>query len=141
MRGLLLSMKTRIRIIAVKWLLLCAVPAILFGCAGGGGSIHIPPKSIHAGQATVLELKLSTWGYGFGKIVKRYTDVLCHYRLSGQTNFTSAVFVPVREEDNSQVYSCNLPVFTNIGQQVEYFIDMKFDGVYNQRALVSVKIE
>lgn len=89
----------------------------------------------------MLELKLSTWGAGCGRITKRYTDVSCHYRFKGETNFTTVAFAPVRKQDDWQVYECTLPAFTNAGEEVQYFIDMSFDGVYNKRDMVSVRVQ
>jgi hypothetical protein len=114
---------------------------LLCGCPGGGSSVHGPPQSIKANQPTVLELALSTWGAGCGRITKRYTNVCCHYRLKGEKNFTTVLFKPTHRKGDWQFYECELPPFANVGSEVEYYIDMMFDGVYNKRELETVKIE
>ncbi|MFH1024219.1 MAG: hypothetical protein V1809_12635 [Planctomycetota bacterium] len=111
--------------------------AMITGCSlwedGGGGTTHLPPKVIYAGQPTTLELRTSVWGYERTTIENRFAEMHCHYRLSGEAKYIEAPFVFLRKEKGEGVYTCTLPPFTKVGGKVEYYIDMKFDGVYSQR--------
>jgi hypothetical protein len=51
------------------------------GVAGGGGTVHLPPKNVLAGQPTTLTMTFSVWGSGSGDLSKRYTNVTCQYRI------------------------------------------------------------
>jgi hypothetical protein len=110
-------------------------------CAGGGGSLHVPPDVIYAGESTKLILKLTTGEFGKSvTIIKRYRNVLCHYRIKGEDGFITLPFVPVKKEGKWQVYECTLPPFKTPGIEVEYYIDMLFDGVYNKFDVVTVSV-
>lgn len=103
-------------------------------CAGGGGTTHIPPKSIRIGQPTPLVMELSSWGAGSGKLSKRYTDIQCHYRVGGNDKFTTVPMVPKMETPTLLTVECTIPpLVAKPGEKLEYYIDMKFDGVYNKR--------
>jgi len=127
--------------ILVVCLLLCS-------CAGGGGSVHNPPPSIRYGTPTELKLEVSVWGAGFGKIIKRYKNVTCHYRLGPNQEFKPIHMVPdaaTPEQLNARdrlTFECTLPAIQpNEGKAVEYYFDMLFDGVYNSRPPVQVKLQ
>ena len=113
---------------------LAMVCLLIISCAGGGGSTHIPPKTILIGQPTSLILELNAWGAGSGKLSKRYTDIQCHYRVGGDEKFTAIPMYPTAETSTLLTVQCILPPLTaKPGDKLEYYIDMKFDGVYNKR--------
>ena len=103
-------------------------------CAGGGGTTHLPPKSIRIGQPISLIMELNAWGAGSGKLSKRYTDIQCHYRVGGDDKFIAIPMSPTAENSTLLTVQCILPPLTaKPGEKLEYYIDMKFDGVYNKR--------
>ncbi len=116
------------------------------GCAGGGGTSHNPPKQIVAGQETPLELQVSVWGAGRGKMTLRYRDVACHYRVSGSADFILLPMEPMREFDShspdnrSGDFRCTLPPFPKTAKAVEYYFDFKFDGYHQYRSAVTVPV-
>lgn len=104
------------------------------GCAGGGGSIHLPPKEVSIGQPTVLSMELSSWGAGRGKLSKRYTDLQCHYRIVGSDRYDVVPMQLVAETNKQLKVKFAIPPLTaKPGDKLEYYFDMKFDGVYNKR--------
>ena len=112
------------------------VPALflLGSCAGGGGSVHVPPESIHAGKPTTLTVSFTVWGAGFGRLSRRYTDIRCHYRIVGSTSYSDIPMVPVSETSKRlEVQGVIPPLPAKAGDQLEYYFDEKFDGVYNKR--------
>ncbi len=120
---------------------------MLIGCAGGGGSVHNPPPFIPFGTPTELRLEVSVWGAGSGKIIKRYKEVTCHYRLDPNQEFTAIPMVPdaTPEQLNARdrlTFKCTLPAFhPDQGKTVEYYFDMLFDGYYNKRPAVKVDLK
>ncbi len=107
---------------------------LIVSCAGGGGSKHIPPKTILIGQPTRLIMELNAWGAGSGKLSKRYTDIQCHYRVGGDDKFISIPMSPTAENSTLLTVQCILPPLSaKPGEKLEYYIDMKFDGVYSKR--------
>src|ERR1019366_5434021 len=114
--------------------ILASICLALSSCAGGGGSVHIPPKSIHIGQPTTLTMELSVWGAGSGKLSKRYTDIQCHYRIAGSENFFALPMTPTTETADHLTVECVIPSLpAKLGDKLEYYIDEEFDGVYNKR--------
>jgi len=115
---------------------------LITGCPGGGGSLHHPPKYIKANCSTVLEMELTVWGAGRGKLNKRYTDITLHYRVSGQEKFTSVSMIETSVTKKRLIVQATLPPFNVKGDAfVEYYIDFLFDGHYNKREIVRVPIK
>lgn len=115
---------------------------LVTGCAGGGGSNHTPPQSIHAGQPTTLTMELTSWGAGFGKLSKRYTEIQCHYRMAGAAPYDVVPMTPTAETKERLTVQGVIPALTaKPGDKLEYYFDMKFDGVYNKRAEQLVPFE
>lgn len=115
---------------------------------GGGGSTHIPPRSIIAGLPTTLSVELSVWGAGSGPISSRYKDVMCYYKYTGSDKFFAVQMQPSTTlfqrltELKRLVYECTLPVFSlDQGDVIEYYFDMKFDGHYNRKPINKIPIE
>jgi hypothetical protein len=114
----------------------------LGACAGGGGSVHIPPKSIHIGQPTPLTMELRAWGAGVGKLSTRYTDIQCHYRIAGRDRYSTIPMTPIAESADSLKVQCVIPPLdAKPGDALEYYIDEKFDGIYNKRVEKPVPFE
>src|SRR5581483_8266855 len=84
----------------------------LSACAGGGGSDHTPPKSIHIGQPTTLNMDLRVWGAGSGKLSHRYTDIQCHYRIIGNENFSVVPMLPIKETSDFLAVQCIIPALS-----------------------------
>lgn len=125
-----------------------AIFLLLSGCAGGGGSVHNPPSSIRYGMPTELKLEVSVWGAGSGKIINRYKNVTCHYRLGLNQEFKQINMAPDAvspEQLNARdrlTFKCTLPAIQpQEGKAVEYYFDMIFDGVYNSRPPVKVELQ
>lgn len=105
---------------------------LLIGCAGGGHSLHIPPEYIEIGQPTSLTFELSSWGYGSGKLSKRYTERRCNYRIVGKSQFISTPMLPVSETPENFIAQCIIPPLqAQPGDYLEYTYEMLFDGVEN----------
>ena len=118
----------------MKKIVIAFICLFFASCAGGGGSTHIPPKTILIGQPTSLILELNAWGAGSGKLSKRYTDIQCHYRVGQDDKFIAIPMSPTAENSTLLTVQCILPPLTaKPGDKLEYYIDMKFDGVYNKR--------
>jgi len=115
---------------------------MMTGCPGGGGSVYIPPKSIRIGQPTTLTMELTSWGAGFGKLSKRYTEIQCHFRIAGTANYSVVPMTPIAETSERLTVQCVIPPLTaKPGDKLEYYIDEKFDGVYNKRVEQPVPFE
>ncbi len=51
---------------------------LLLSCSfemGAGGSVHLPPEKIIAGETTEINIKCISVGAGSGKMSDRYTDL------------------------------------------------------------------
>ncbi len=126
----------------MKKIVIAFICLFFASCAGGGGSTHIPPKTILIGQPTILILELNAWGAGSGKLSKRYTDIQCHYRVGRDDKFIAIPMSPTAENSTLLTVQCILPPLTaKPGDKLEYYIDMKFDGVYNKRMESPVPFE
>jgi hypothetical protein len=120
---------------------LCAT-LFMSSCAGGGGSVHIPPKSIRVGQPTTLTMELTSWGAGSGKLSKRYTEIQCHFRIAGTEDYSVVRMTPIAETSERLTVQCSIPPMTaKPGDKLEYYIDHEFDGVYNKRIESPVPFE
>lgn len=114
---------------------------LVSGCAGGGGSVHVPPNSIAYDKTTSLKLELSVWGAGAGTITERYTDVRCYYKAENATGFTEVEGKVESEAKDRMTMVFELPKFTAAdGAYVEYYFDMKLDGHYNKRNVERVPL-
>ena len=117
------------------------------GCAGGGGTAHVPPKRIVAGQPTQLTLEVNVWGAGLGKMTSRYRNVTCHYRLLGEKDYHDLPMTPGKEftskpPSNMQgTFQCILPTFPKTAKAVEYYFDFNFDKFQQSRPPVTIPIE
>lgn len=123
--------------------LLMAATIALTGCNGGGGSVHVPPVQILYDQPTHLQIELTAWGSPplSGKLSRRYTDVRMHYKTEKSPEYTIITAKVESEKNKRLLMSFDLPALTPAdGAYVEYFIDMKFDGVYNKRDVVRVPL-
>lgn len=126
----------------MKKIVIAFICLFFASCAGGGGSTHIPPKTILIGQPTILILELNAWGASSGKLSKRYTDIQCHYRVGRDDKFIAIPMSPTAENSTLLTVQCILPPLTaKPGDKLEYYIDMKFDGVYNKRMESPVPFE
>lgn len=104
------------------------------GCAGGGGSQHLPPATITRGEVTPIRLELSVWGAGSGAMSSRYTDVTCVYKTEAAPTPSRLLGIVEQEAEDRMVVLFRLPAFNlEDGSFVEYFFEMKFDGVPNRR--------
>jgi len=116
------------------------------GCAGGGGTAHVPPKQIIAGQTTLLTLEVNVWGAGWGKMTSRYRNVTCHYRLVGEPDYRNLPMVPGKEftskppSNREGTFLCTLPAFPKTAKAVEYYFDFTFDKLQQSRPPVTVPI-
>ena len=114
----------------------------LTSCAGGGGSEHIAPKSIHVGQPTTLTMEVSVWGAGSGKLSNRCSEIQCHSRVVGNQAFSVVPMTPVAETPGRLTVACVIPPLSaKAGDQFEYYIDERSDGVYNKRIEQPVPFE
>lgn len=124
----------------------CSALISFSGCAGGGGITHNPPKQMVAGQETPLELEVSVWGAGRGKMTSRYRNVTCHYRVAGTADFISLPMQAVKEFDShppdnrSGEFKCTLPPFPKTAKAVEYYFDFTFDGNSQSRPPVTIAV-
>jgi len=132
-----------------KYLFICF---LLTSCGiqvgGGSGSVHNPPPFISYGAPTELKLELSVWGAGHGKIIKRYKNVKCHYRLDQNGKFEAVELIPDATQEQQEAekkrltFKCVLPPFhPGQGREVEYYFDMRFDGHYNRRPSEKVRLQ
>ena len=103
--------------------------------------MHIPPRFV-AGRPTTLQLELSSWRSGFRPLSRRYRAVQCHYRPTTQSAYVAVPMelLPNRGDRRHIFYHCTLPPFP-AGAEVEYYFDLRFDGVYNRRALETVSVQ
>jgi len=117
---------------------------VLLGCdgiAGGGGSKHAPPDVIEYSQSTPLQLELSVWGAGSGKMTERYTEVRCHYKPENADSFSIIEGNVESESEDRMVVAFKLPAFTpEEGDYVEYYFDMNLDGRYNKQPVARVPL-
>jgi hypothetical protein len=100
---------------------------------GGGGSTHIPPGRLVQCEPTTLELELSVWGEGSGAMSKRWKAVRCHYRITGEAQYTAIDMTIEEETKNKILFACTIPPQPNAGSTLEYYFDMMLDGHYNKR--------
>lgn len=118
-----------------KYALLGLGALLLTGCAGGGGSLHVPPEFIEIGQPTTLTFEFSVWGSGSGQLSKRYTDRRCNYRIVGDKQFRSIPMRQVSETAERLTAQCTIPALNaRPGDYLEYSYQMLFDGVLNEES-------
>ncbi|MFA6564961.1 MAG: hypothetical protein WCV00_23860 [Verrucomicrobiia bacterium] len=112
------------------------------GCAGGGGTVHDPPDRIVAGQPATLKLKFSVWGAGFGNLSSRYTNICCHYRKAGETQFETAPARIISSDHKNMDVEFAIPPLQISGDSsaLEYYFDFLFDGHPNTRKHETVRI-
>lgn len=97
----------------------------------GGGTVHSVPEGV-VGEPTVLELRVSVWG-GSRDARGRFTQVLCHYRLAGTTDFAATELKFARQEpEGAVILVCDLPALDSPGAW-EYYLSYSFDGYPNRR--------
>jgi hypothetical protein len=125
-RGPLLSL-------AVLWV------ACSLGCPGGGGSGHVPPDRIESGKPTPIEVEYYVWGYGWGALDRRFTELECHYRTDGG-EFRALTMEIIRVAEQKLVARCVLPPFSAAEESVEYWFSYHLDGHRNVRGSEFVPI-
>jgi hypothetical protein len=135
------------------WLFLALVLTILTGIgfnfaynrgkclANGGGYTYEPPMFVEKVRPSTLTLRLNAWGnsqcikpvyWQDGKPAKLFTQVQCHFRLAGETEYKSA---PMRLTENTvsdasytATYVCDIPpLFTD---HTPHFLEYYFDYVW-----------
>jgi hypothetical protein len=136
--------------VKLKWRFIFGVSLLsiaLVGCAGGGGgTAHVPPKQIIAGQPTPLTLEVSVWGAGWGKMTSRYRNVTCHYRLLAEQEYHNLPMMPEKEFTSKPPFNkegsfqCTLPALPKTAKVVEYYFDFTFDKFRQARPPVTVPI-
>lgn len=78
-------------------------------------------------------MELTAWGAGSGKLSKRYTEIKCHYRTSGNERYLSLPMTQISETPDRLKVQCLVPsLHTKAGDGLEYYFDFKFDGVYSK---------
>lgn len=117
---------------------------LLPACSGrGGGSVHTPPEQILYDQSTPLYLELTANGHApIGrKLSRRYTNVCLHYKPQNATAFTTISAHIEKQKRHYLLISFELPPLTPAdGAYVDYYMDMKLDGVYCQKESVRVPL-
>ena len=124
--------------------LLFAALVLVGGCfrPGGGHSGHTPPERLLAGEATILMMEFSVWGAGSGNLSKRYTEIVCHYRLSGHPEFQTVRARIVSSDKERMRAEFTIPPQTLLEASgtLEYYFEFLFDGYRSTRATNSVPI-
>ena len=78
-------------------------------------------------------MELTSWGTGAGKLSERYTEIRCHYRIAGGAQYDVVPMTPIAETKERLTVQGVIPALAaKPGDKLEYFMDMKFDGVYNK---------
>ncbi|MBI5385302.1 MAG: hypothetical protein HZA90_11530 [Verrucomicrobia bacterium] len=120
--------------------------ALIFtgGCfrPGGGHAGHTPPERIVAGEPTILKMEFSVWGAGSGDLSKRYTQIVCHYRQTGQRDFQTAharVLSSNRERMQTE-FTIPPQTLLEAAGTLEYYFEFLFDGHRNANHTNSVSI-
>jgi hypothetical protein len=122
--------------------LLAVICIALSGCSGGGGCVHNAPENIKAGTPIDLYLELSAWGAGSGKLNSRYTKITCHYRDVSKSAFQSVEAKILSADETRMRTVMTIPPETVTGaEEIEYYFDFLFDGVYNRRSGVLLKLQ
>jgi hypothetical protein len=121
------------------WLWLGAA-GLLAACAGGGGSVHLPPAAITAGTVTPLQLELTAWGAGWGRLSRRYRALDCHYYTARDTTQHVVPMRPVSEDHRRFVSQCTLPPLARADSAVIYWFTFTFDGQPNRRPVERIAI-
>jgi len=126
----------------MRYLTLTLSAILLVGCAGGGGSVHNPPDQIIAGEATKLKLTFSVWGAGSGDLSRRYTEVVCHYRKTGEQQFHDVPALLISSDQKHMVAEFVIPPQQTSADStsLEYYFDFLFDGHPNKRPHEIVQI-
>ena len=120
------------------WPIAIAVVALITGCMeiGGGGSVHIPPASVTAGQPVTLELELTAVGGANG----RFANVRCIYWTDGGTGARSLLMDEVGPTELGTKFSVKLPPSEKAGW-VRYYFRFDFDGQSKDRGSVQQPFE
>jgi len=106
------------------------------GCyrPGGGGTAHHPPDGISSNRPTELKLSFSVWGAGSGNLAKRYTEVICLYRINDSGDYERLTgSVVSADEKHMEMRFIIPPLNLNEGDTVDYYFEMLFDGHKNTR--------
>ena len=120
------------RLLILFFTIICLVT----GCyrPGGGGTAHHPPDGISNNQPTELKLTFSVWGAGSGSLDKRYTKVICLYRINESGNHKRLTGTVVSaDEKHMEMRFIIPPLKLNEGDTVDYYFEMLFDGHKNTR--------
>ena len=130
---------------AMRTVIAIAILSLLTtGCfqPGGGGSAHHPPPQIISGEPTTLKLTFSAWGAGSGNLSKRYTQIRCHYRQSGESQFQTVAAKVISSDDKQMEVQFVIPPQVLFGESstLEYYFDFLFDGHPNTRGHETVQI-
>jgi hypothetical protein len=112
--------------------LIALAAASLVACAGGGGTGHVPPDRIEAGKTTALEVEYYVWGFGWGDLESRFTDLRCHYR-TGDGSFRVLAMEISRVLEDKLVARCVLPPLSAADRSVENRFSYRLDGHHNER--------
>jgi hypothetical protein len=99
------------------------------GCyqPSGGGMVHKPPDGIERNQPTDLIVGFSVWGAGSGRLDKRYTDVICIYRINDSETHRLSGTVESASESNMEMKFTIPPLDLKEGDTVTYSFDVLFD--------------
>lgn len=81
----------------------------------------------------MLELELSAVTPR-GSMSRRMTSIFCHYRMSGETAFTSLPMTSTDIDSRHLIARCTIPpVSDSAAAAVEYYFDFDFDGPHHNR--------
>lgn len=123
---------------------LILLTTLLPACSGGAANtVHTPPEQILYDQSTPIYLELTANGHApIGrKLSHRYTSVCLHYKPQNAAAYTTISAHIEKQKRQYVLVSFELPPLTPAdGTYVDYYMDMKFDGVYCQRESVRVPL-
>lgn len=130
--------------------LLLTLPTAAFK-AGGGGSEQFPPATATAGTPITVGFIVNVWG-DEGPIQGRFTDMVLHYKLAGETAYQTvapvAAALPEKyrqattKHNQWQAYEFVIPPYpAGTHGAITYYITLKLDGHASQQAgLKTIKL-
>ncbi len=107
----------------------------------GGGSTHVEPKQLTAGESATLSITLSKWG-GNEDASESFTDVVLHYRLDDEPVYLTKRAVMTLDEGRRATFETIVPLPPSSGgRSLLYYFEYDFDGHANSRGSSSEPLE
>ncbi|HUQ70338.1 MAG TPA: hypothetical protein VM165_12485 [Planctomycetaceae bacterium] len=102
----------------------------------GGGTVHVPPSFIPAGQPFTVVMECIAIS---GGTERRFRDGVLHYRQAGTVEYSDIPMKLVLNAGKRPAFTGDLPSM-EAGVSVEYYVSYVFDGERRKRYFPAVPV-